>query len=89
MSAAIKVLEELNYDSASSISAKRRLADIYLVERRNDDKFIEIYQEICHRRPGESEPLISLGDALIRINRPEESIRSYEATSSHFFSRKL
>ena len=86
VSAAIKVLEEIKYDSASAVQAKKRLADIYLVERRNEEKFIEIYQEICHRYPGEAGPLISLGDALIRINRAEESIRSYEGQRSDIFS---
>ena len=85
VSAAIKVLEEIKYDSASAVQAKKRLADIFLVERRNEEKFIEIYQEICHRYPGEAGPLISLGDALIRINRAEESIRSYEGQRSDRF----
>ena len=34
---------------------------------------------MCQNRPGEFEPLVSLGDALIRVNRTEEGIKSYEA----------
>ena len=34
---------------------------------------------MCHRRPGEADQLIALGDALIRVNRAEDAIRSYEA----------
>ena len=66
------------------LQAKRRLAEIYLVERRNEDEFIGLYEEMCHRRPGEADQLIALGDALIRVNRAEDAIRSYEARVSHF-----
>ena len=37
---AINILAELGFDSDAAISAKRRLAEIYLVERRNEEQFI-------------------------------------------------
>ena len=73
------IQSELGFDSASAINAKKRLAEIYLVERRNEEQFIGLYEEMCHRRPGEADQLIALGDALIRVNRAEDAIRSYEA----------
>ena len=76
---AIAVLEQVNFNSTAAVKAKYRLAEIYLNERRNEDKFIEIYRDACQHRQGEFEPLVALGDALIRVNRTEEGIKSYEA----------
>lgn len=76
---AISVLENVKYNSAAAMPAKHKLAEIYLNDRRNEDRFIEIYREMCQHRPGEFEPLVALGDALIRVNRTEDGIKSYEA----------
>jgi len=79
VSGAISVLENVKYSSGAALAAKKRLALIYLNDRRNEERFIEIHREVCQNRPGEFEPLVSLGDALIRVNRTEEGIKSYEA----------
>mgnify|MGYP000452177916 CR=1 FL=1 len=76
---AISGLENVKYDSAAAMPAKQRLAEIYLNDRRNEERFVEIYREMCQHRQGEFEPLVALGDALIRINRTEDGIKSYEA----------
>ena len=79
MKGAIDTLENVAYDTAGSFQAKARLAEIYLVQRRNEERFLTVFRDVCHNRPGEFEPLVAFADSLMRVNRIEDAVRTYEA----------
>lgn len=77
---AIRSLSLIAPESSSFITARMTMADIFLNDKRNPEKYVDCFQRIVDTRPGKTS-LVLLGDALMRIQRPEEAIDAYEKAS--------
>eukprot|EP00750_Incisomonas_marina_P015645 INCI18415.3.p1 GENE.INCI18415.3~~INCI18415.3.p1 ORF type:complete len:1335 (-),score=288.83 INCI18415.3:1148-5152(-) len=74
---AIQNLSLILPESAAFVKARMTMAEMFLNDKRNEEKYVDCYQRIVDNNPGKTS-LVIFGDALMAIQRPEDAIDAYE-----------
>ncbi|MEQ2286983.1 Tetratricopeptide repeat protein 21B [Ameca splendens] len=74
---ALSMLRNITPEQPYYISAKEKMADIYLKHRREKRLYASCYREMVEKLPGPHTYLL-LGDAYMNIQEPEKAIEVYE-----------
>jgi tetratricopeptide repeat protein 21B len=74
---AIRSLSLILPEDPAFMKARMTMAEIFLHDKRNEERYIDCYQRILDTNPGKTS-LVIFGDALMHIQRPEEAIDAYE-----------
>ena len=80
--AAVGRLKNISADSAHFVAAQTTLADVYLNHRNDKKRYIECYKSLAKAAPG-ARTAIALGEACMRVNEPQEAIKSFEMALQH------
>ncbi|CAI8036176.1 Tetratricopeptide repeat protein 21B [Geodia barretti] len=74
---ALATLKTVTEDKSYFLQAKQKMADIYLVHRKDRRLYISCFRDLAEKMPGPSTSLL-LGDAFMNIQEPEEALSVYE-----------
>ncbi|XP_044274364.1 tetratricopeptide repeat protein 21B [Varanus komodoensis] len=75
--AALTMLRNITPEQNYYIQAKEKMAEIYLVHRRDKKLYVSCYRDLVEKLPS-SHTFLLLGDACMNIQEPEEAIEVYE-----------
>ncbi|KAG0601340.1 hypothetical protein M758_11G102800 [Ceratodon purpureus] len=76
--AAISILSQVPPESNYYVQARVKLADVYLKHQHNRALYAKCYREIAQLHPN-AKAYMMLGEALMRIDEPEEAMKAYGA----------
>ncbi|CAB3383131.1 Hypothetical predicted protein [Cloeon dipterum] len=74
---ALEILNSIGPSEMHFLEARHKMAEIYLVHKRDRKKFAACYLSIVEQKPG-VESQILLGDAYMRVQEPEKAVEVYE-----------
>ncbi|XP_071778511.2 tetratricopeptide repeat protein 21B-like [Centroberyx gerrardi] len=74
---ALNILMAITPDQPHYIEARQKMADMYLLQRRDKNLYIACYREIRTVLPGLQSSIL-LGDAYMKIQEPERAIEVYQ-----------
>lgn len=89
---AIAVLNEVKFEPDRPDlfqKAQYKLADIYLLKKRDKKSYIQVYGDVASKMPLSVEATILLGDANMRIQNIEGAIQAYERLANREQSETL
>ncbi|XP_033624164.1 tetratricopeptide repeat protein 21B-like isoform X1 [Asterias rubens] len=75
---ALSMLRNVGSDQSYFVSARVKMADIYLNHRKDKRLYAGCYRELVEKRPSPETSLL-LGDAYMNIQEPEKAIEIYES----------
>ena len=74
---ALHILRSITPDQAYYLQAMEKMANIYLVHRKDKKMYAQCYREIVEKSPSPQSYLL-LGDAYMSITEPERALEIYE-----------
>ncbi|XP_059488844.1 tetratricopeptide repeat protein 21B-like isoform X2 [Neocloeon triangulifer] len=74
---ALEILNSIGPSELHFLEARHKMAEIYLVHKKDRKKFAACYLSVVEQKPG-VESQILLGDAYMRVHEPEKAVEVYE-----------
>ena len=76
ISRALELLSSIQPGQCYYLQAKTKMANIYLVNKKDRLSFAQCFKELVQNNPG-SDSYIMLGDAYMSIQEPDEAVEAY------------
>lgn len=74
---ALELLSGIQPGQSYYLQAKTKMANIYLVNKKDRLSFAQCFKELVHNNPG-ADSYIMLGDAYMSIQEPDEAVEAYK-----------
>lgn len=72
----LELLSNIHAGQSYYLQAKTKMANIYLVNKKDRLSFAQCFKELVHNNPG-PDSYIMLGDAYMSIQEPDEAVEAY------------
>lgn len=72
----LELLSSIHAGQSYYLQAKTKMANIYLVNKKDRLSFAQCFKELVHNNPG-PDSFIMLGDAYMSIQEPDEAVEAY------------
>lgn len=72
----LELLSSIHAGQSYYLQAKTKMANIYLVNKKDRLSFAQCFKEVVHNNPG-PDSFIMLGDAYMSIQEPDEAVEAY------------
>ncbi|CRK98820.1 CLUMA_CG012072, isoform A [Clunio marinus] len=73
----LELLSSIHPGQSYYLQAKTKMANIYLVNKKDRLSFAQCFRELVHNNPG-PDSYIMLGDAYMSIQEPDEAVEAYK-----------